>query len=85
VASITIDSGPAPVSEAPVAPIRVETPADIRQATLRTRVPGHNYNEPDQPTSYTRPGEAAVEIKLALANFTRGRRAAFDHSPDDDD
>lgn len=47
-----------------------------RRAKLRSRVPGRNYSE-DFPTStFTKPGEAAVEIKLALDDFTRGRHAA---------
>jgi hypothetical protein len=47
-----------------------------RRATLRTRIPGRNYNESDPNPSHTKPGEAAVEIKLALTDFTRGRQAA---------
>jgi hypothetical protein len=60
----------------PVAPIRPDPLPEYRRATLRTRIPGRNYNESDPTPSHTKPGEAAVEIKLALADFTRGREAA---------
>lgn len=66
----------APEMTSPVAPIRPEPLPEYRRATLRTRVPGRNYNESDPTPSHTKPGEAAVEIKLALADFSRGREAA---------
>jgi hypothetical protein len=47
-----------------------------RRATLRTRIPGRNYSESDPAETHTKAGEAAVEIKLALTDFTRGRQAA---------
>ena len=47
-----------------------------RTSALRTRVPGRNYSESDDDPSHTRAGEAAVEIKLALTDFHRGRLAA---------
>lgn len=62
-----------------------ETPEALtgyRRTTLSTRIPGRNYNESDPAPSHTKPGEAAVEIKLALADFTRGRQAAS--APDDE-
>jgi hypothetical protein len=60
----------------PVAPIGPGPLPEYRRATLRTRIPGRNYNESDPTPSHTKPGEAAVEIKLALADFSRGREAA---------
>jgi len=49
-----------------------------RRDKLQTRVPGRNYNEADPTPTFTKPSEAAVEIRLALDDFTRGRQAATD-------
>ena len=86
--SEVVDIRPAPAVTTPVRPDRAE-PAEApepltgyRRATLRTRIPGRNYNESDPTPAHTKPGEAAVEIKLALADFTRGRRAAAEPTED---
>jgi hypothetical protein len=71
---------PAPEPTPKVARLVVPEPAQPvvmgRTSALRTRVPGRNYSESDHDPSHTKAGEAAVEIKLALTDFHRGRLAA---------
>jgi hypothetical protein len=71
---------PAPEPTPEVARLVVPEPAQPvvmgRTSALRTRVPGRNYSESDHDPSHTKAGEAAVEIKLALTDFHRGRLAA---------
>jgi hypothetical protein len=81
------DRAPAPVAVVPTVRDRVEkivltVPEPIpslpvhRRDTLRTRVPGRNYSDGDPDSPHVRPGEAAVEIRLALIEYNRGRQAA---------
>lgn len=51
--------------------------AEVSYSTaLRSRVPGEHYHESIADPSAITAGEAAVEIKLALADYEKGRREA---------
>ncbi len=71
----------------PAPDVAVEPSAGLQASELNSRVPGQNYLESVGDFTYTREGEAAVQIKLALSEFERGRQEAhvdpFAESVDD--
>ena len=54
-----------------------EVPSEV--SGLRSRVPGESYRDSYHDPSATSASEAAVDIKLALSDFDRGRQEASDH------
>ncbi|MEA1903388.1 MAG: ATP-binding protein [Actinomycetota bacterium] len=67
---------PATEEVRPTAPKKPQPVEPSQTSALQTRVPGENYDEPSEEASHTKAGEAAVEIKLALSDYDRGRQAA---------
>lgn len=62
-----------PPESSPQAPAPVES---VQPSGLQSREPGEHYHELSLDPSTTRASEAAVEIKLALADYEKGRREA---------
>jgi hypothetical protein len=61
----------------PEPPSQTSAPVEsVQPAGLQPRVPGEHYRESSHDPSATRASEAAVEIKLALAEYEKGRREA---------